>query len=351
MARIEKTVFISYRRKDLSWALLVYNYLTENGFDVFLDFTNLPAGKFGPVIISNIKARAHFIVILTPNVLDRSDEPMDWLRREIEVAIDEKRNIVPLFFDGFDFADPAISDKLTGILETLKEYMGVEVPALFFDAAMKKLRDRFLNVALDTKSPPLSDEVKRIVEEQQNAANKALEQDPRLKSSGLRIWWDKQELEVRAALIGGLFTLIAALLAVPLTSWITSRPTPTPTPTPIPTFACVTADDILVKLQILRNGGVIATLSPSESVALESGWIVDFQVEIISIENNPLPEFEYAWTNTGIDSGGDLLHNTGHIVDYRSGQEIIDDAISMQLSQPDCPGLAPYPFFILPNKE
>jgi hypothetical protein len=30
--------------------------------------------------------------------LDRLNEPGDWLRREIEIAIDEKRNIVPLFF-------------------------------------------------------------------------------------------------------------------------------------------------------------------------------------------------------------------------------------------------------------
>jgi len=26
MARIEKTIFISYRRKDISWALAVYQY-------------------------------------------------------------------------------------------------------------------------------------------------------------------------------------------------------------------------------------------------------------------------------------------------------------------------------------
>ena len=93
-------------------------------------------------------------MILTPSALDRCNEPGDWLRREIETAIDEKRNIIPLLFDGFDFGDPAISDKLSGKLETLKEYNGLEVPARFFDAAMNELRDQFLNVSLDTELHP-----------------------------------------------------------------------------------------------------------------------------------------------------------------------------------------------------
>ncbi len=36
MAKVEKTVFISYRRVDISLALLVYKYLKANGYDVFL---------------------------------------------------------------------------------------------------------------------------------------------------------------------------------------------------------------------------------------------------------------------------------------------------------------------------
>lgn len=167
------------------------------------------------------------------------------------------------------------------------------------------------------------------------------------KSSDFWIWWNKKNDDVKTAyivaFIGGMFTLIAAISVVPLNTWI-SRPTPTPTPI----LTCITADDILVKFRIFRNGEVIETLSHSESVALKSGWIVDFKVEITSIKDDPLPEFEYMWKNIVVDSGGQLLHNDGHIVDYRSGQEIIDDAISMQLSQPDCPALTPYSFSISP---
>ncbi len=38
MGSVEKTVFISYRRKDISWALAVYQYLTSHGYDVFFDY-------------------------------------------------------------------------------------------------------------------------------------------------------------------------------------------------------------------------------------------------------------------------------------------------------------------------
>ena len=58
MAHIEKTVFISYRRKDISWALAVYQYLTSRKYDVFFDYTSLSGGDFEQVIVSNIKARA-----------------------------------------------------------------------------------------------------------------------------------------------------------------------------------------------------------------------------------------------------------------------------------------------------
>ena len=77
MASIEKTVFISYRRKDISWALLIYKHLTERGFDVFFDYTSIASGDFEQSIIGNIKARAHFLVILTPSALDRCNQPGD----------------------------------------------------------------------------------------------------------------------------------------------------------------------------------------------------------------------------------------------------------------------------------
>jgi formylglycine-generating enzyme required for sulfatase activity len=179
MARIEKTVFISYRRKDISWALLVYKYLTAKGYDVFFDYTSIPSGDFEQIIVGNIKARAHFVLILTPTALDRCSEPGDWLRREIETAISERRNIIPLFFDGFNFGSPSVSEKLTGKLGGLKRYNGLEVPSRYFDEAMERLRGRYLKVSLDTVLHPVSDNVQKVVIEQQIAANIALDKKER----------------------------------------------------------------------------------------------------------------------------------------------------------------------------
>jgi len=176
MARVEKTVFISYRRKDISWALAVYQYLTSQKYDVFFDFSSIPSGDFEQIIISNIKARAHFILILTPTALDRTSNEGDWLRGEIETAIDEKRNIIPLFFDGFSFGLPNIKEKLTGKMSNISRYNGLDVPSGYFPEAMERLRTRYLNVPLDAILHPVSTEVRKKVKEEKVAANKALRQ-------------------------------------------------------------------------------------------------------------------------------------------------------------------------------
>ena len=176
MASTEKTVFISYRRKDSYEALAVYQYLTSQQYDVFLDYTSIPSGDFEQIIVSNIKARAHFVLILTPTALDRCSEPGDWLRREIETAIDEKRNIIPLFFDDFSFSAPGVAEKLTGKLGAIRRYNGLDIPAGYFTEAMERLCEKYLNRPLDAVIHPVSTEVRKVVEDEQNAANQALEQ-------------------------------------------------------------------------------------------------------------------------------------------------------------------------------
>src|SRR5262245_16189473 len=149
MARMEKTVFISYRRTDESWALAIFQDLTQHGYDVFIDYDGIASGKFAAVILENIRARAHFLILLTPTALERSSDPEDWMRREIEAALDSRRNIVPLMLAGFDFGTPATASQLTGKLAVLKEYNGLPIPAGFFSEAMGRLRNKFVNVRVD----------------------------------------------------------------------------------------------------------------------------------------------------------------------------------------------------------
>jgi len=153
MGRIEKTVFLSYRRTNVSWALLIFRDLTQHGYDVFFDYTGIGSGDFERAIVENITARAHFLVLLTPTALERCDDPADLFRREIETALANQRNIVPLMLEGFDFATPKIAAQLTGTLAALKRYNGLPVPPNYFEAAMERLRSTFLNVPTPGSEP------------------------------------------------------------------------------------------------------------------------------------------------------------------------------------------------------
>lgn len=170
MERIEKTVFISYRRTNIAWALAIFQNLTQYGFDVFFDYSGIASGDFEQSILENINARVHFLVLLTPSALENCVDASDWLRREIEAAIDSRRNIIPLMLEAFDFGAPKISAQLTGKLAALKRYNGMTVPPEYFLAAMDKLRNQFLNVPLKAVSHPPSMPAKEAARLQQTAA-------------------------------------------------------------------------------------------------------------------------------------------------------------------------------------
>lgn len=164
--QVEKTIFISYRRSTSTYqARAVYQSLTALGYDVFLDFETIDSGAFDQVILNQIKARAHFIVILSPGTLERCADPNDWLRREIETAMAYERNIVPLLFSGFSFGDS--KKHLTGKLADLSRYNAIKVYADYFDEAISRLHTRFLSKPLDAVLHPVSALEQTIVEEQQ----------------------------------------------------------------------------------------------------------------------------------------------------------------------------------------
>jgi tetratricopeptide (TPR) repeat protein len=191
MDRVEKPVFLSYRRTNFPWARAIYENLTQHGFDVFFDFEGISSGDFEQVILENIGARAHFIVLLTPSALERCNEPQDWLRREIEAALADGRNIVPLFLEGFSFGSTGIGNQLTGALGELRKYNWLNVPPDYFDEAMEHLRTRYLNIPLTAVLRPASAEARRSAAQQNAAANAA----PKVQ---------KQELSARQWLERGL---------------------------------------------------------------------------------------------------------------------------------------------------
>jgi tetratricopeptide (TPR) repeat protein len=173
MERIEKTVFLSYRRTNIPWALAIFQSLVQHGYDVFFDYNGIASGDFERVILENITARAHFLVLLTPSALERCNEPSDWLRREIETALANQRNTIPLMLEGFDFGTPKIASQLTGRLSALKHYNGLSIPPEYFLEAMGRLRDRYLNVPLSAVLHPISLSGQLAATEQRTAAEAA----------------------------------------------------------------------------------------------------------------------------------------------------------------------------------
>lgn len=170
-ARIEKTVFISYRRVDWSLARNVFDHLAQHGYDVFMDSEGLGSGDFEAGIVDNIRSRAHFLVLLTPHALDRADDPDDWLRREVETALRCRRNIVSLLVDGFSFNDPANARRLHGSLEPLRRYNGLPVHREYFDEAMTRLRERYLSVPIEAVRHPAAVQATKPARRQRQATS------------------------------------------------------------------------------------------------------------------------------------------------------------------------------------
>ena len=90
-------VFISYRRKTgVNDARLLQQALKTRGYEVFFDYDSLRVGKFDEKIFEAIKEAAVFILMLTEGALDGCANEEDWVRAEIESAIDNGKQIIPV---------------------------------------------------------------------------------------------------------------------------------------------------------------------------------------------------------------------------------------------------------------
>ncbi len=100
-------VFISYRRDSSALrAESIYNKLTNDGFDVFLDRKTLHtfSGDFSPEIIQSIEGVHDFLLILSGNCLDSiEDYGKSVFVREILYAREMNIPIIPIICDGFSY--------------------------------------------------------------------------------------------------------------------------------------------------------------------------------------------------------------------------------------------------------
>jgi TIR domain-containing protein len=195
MSRPKTEIFLSYRRSLSNWvARAVYQVLREKDYDVFMDVESIDSGEFLPVILHQIEARPHFLVVLTPGSLERTVNEGDWLHREIEHALHCKRNVVPLMAQGFTFEaeEKKLPQKeLPGKLNQLKQYNGINIHDHYFEAGMQKLANRFLKERVTAPIAPTPVAERPVVQRMMANATKA-QSDP---SSGFWFWVTDKVLE------------------------------------------------------------------------------------------------------------------------------------------------------------
>lgn len=94
-------IFISYRREGgAQYARTLQLMLEKKGYKVFLDYDELKDEKFSPQIEAAIENSTIFMILLTKGSMARCVNDGDWVRREIEIAVKNKKRIVPVNPDG-----------------------------------------------------------------------------------------------------------------------------------------------------------------------------------------------------------------------------------------------------------
>ncbi|MFM8374429.1 MAG: toll/interleukin-1 receptor domain-containing protein, partial [Bacteroidota bacterium] len=104
-------VFINYRRDDTLAMAVVLEIFLNNSFSnlqVFLDQEGIEAEKWTKKLEQALEESSVVITLIGHKYLDvrnehgerRIDLDDDWVRKEIEIAVDRKKTIIPVLVDG-----------------------------------------------------------------------------------------------------------------------------------------------------------------------------------------------------------------------------------------------------------
>lgn len=112
-------IFISYRRDGgAQYARTLQLMLEKKGYRVFLDYDELKDDKFKPQIETAIRNSTIYLIVLTKGSMARCANEGDWVRREIEIAVEAGKQIVPVnpdnTFDGIPDDVPTLIKEAIG---------------------------------------------------------------------------------------------------------------------------------------------------------------------------------------------------------------------------------------------
>lgn len=134
--------FISYRRSSGFYiAKMLRELLKLRGITPFMDLDELKSGTFDDKIADAIRSSPSFILVLSPGSLERCSESKDWVAKEIQIALDENKNIIPLLCDGFTFPSQWEGESAEK-LKALANYNGVTMNHDYVDAMVERIVQR-----------------------------------------------------------------------------------------------------------------------------------------------------------------------------------------------------------------
>lgn len=115
----KENIFISYRRVPcVEFARTIHYALAKFGIDSFFDYTSCRDGHFNEKIYDAIDYCQYFFLIMMDGSLDSmSENENDWVRKELEYAVEKGKIIIPIVKNGHSRQWP---DKLPEKLESLR---------------------------------------------------------------------------------------------------------------------------------------------------------------------------------------------------------------------------------------
>jgi hypothetical protein len=142
-------VVISYRREDSGIAGRIYDRLAKRlgRKNIFIDVDNIPPGlDFVDVFSERVNACDALVVVIGKNWISatgkdnrrRLDDPPDFVRIEVETALERGVRVIPVLVDGADMPRP---EDLPDSLQRLARRQGIDISYTRFDSDVKRLTD------------------------------------------------------------------------------------------------------------------------------------------------------------------------------------------------------------------
>ncbi len=150
MTNSNPSVFISYRREGgADVARLLQNFLESKSFSVFLDVDNLDAGHFDEQLFAKIQQHDVFLMVCSPNALDRCTDSADWVRQEIAHALQCRKRIIPVTLQGFKCPSP---ESLPAEMAEFAKYQAFEYHPVHWKSTSAKLLEMLrANIATEIR--------------------------------------------------------------------------------------------------------------------------------------------------------------------------------------------------------